>query len=166
MHPNITIPSSSRGQGKQAQHTLTHAPRRHSGAAGQPCPTVTHPREFCYTCRRKDHTEASCPMNKWCDYCQRPRHTTQECRTRLAVERQEQFLHKITTEQALNNANLVQSLTRLLAPASFSPPTQAVSLGHNWTSQQGPPATTQQPLLPHPGPPLNLPPGVWSHGQH
>lgn len=154
---NSTI---TRGQDKHTQNTSTQAPRQHLGTADHPRPS-----EFCFTCRRKNHTEASCPMKKWCDYCHRPRHTTQECRTRLAAERQEQFLHKITSEQALNNANLVQTLTRLLAPASFSPPFQATNLGNNWTSQQGPQANTQQPLLPHPGPPLNLPPGVWSHGQ-
>ena len=122
------------------------------------------PSQFCHHCKRKGHIESSCLRKKKCDYCHRQGHSIQDCHTRLAEERQQQFLHRISTEQAQNNAIPVQSLSRLLAPASLHPAASDKPPQGNWAAQpQLPPH--QQPLQTYSGP-TQLPykyPGVWNH---
>ncbi|KAK3849265.1 hypothetical protein Pcinc_043972 [Petrolisthes cinctipes] len=120
--------------------------------------------QFCHHCKRKGHTESTCLRKTRCDYCHRQGHSIQDCHIRLAEERQQQFLHRISTEQAQNNAILVQSLSRLLAPASLHPAVPAPLPQGNWTAQPVLPVQ-QQPLQTYPGPtqpPYNHP-VVWSH---
>ncbi|KAK3875385.1 hypothetical protein Pcinc_019723 [Petrolisthes cinctipes] len=120
--------------------------------------------QFCHHCKRKGHTESTCLRKTRCDYCHRQGHSIQYCHTRLAEERQQQFLHRISTEQAQNNTILVQSLSRLLAPASLHPAVPAPLPQGNWTAQPILPVQ-QQPLQTYPGPtqpPYNHP-VVWSH---
>ena len=123
------------------------------------------PSQFCHHCKRMGHTESSCLRKKKCDYCQRQGHSIQDCHTRLAEERQQQFLQRISAEQAQNNAILVQSLSRLLAPASHHPAAPAPPpQGNNWAAQSTLPSQ-QQPFQTYSGPtqpPYNHP-GVWSH---
>ena len=128
-------------------------------------------RDYCKTCGRNGHTENNCLRRNKCTHCLRVGHTAKECRTRIAQEREENFLRKISTEQAQNNALLVQSLSRLLPPAPHTPgPALPQPLAGNW-------APGHQTYTPHPQPfypahahpytlqPLNPIHTAWGHAR-
>ncbi|ROT68882.1 hypothetical protein C7M84_012944 [Penaeus vannamei] len=96
-------------------------------------------RDYCKTCGRNGHTENNCLRRNKCTHCLRVGHTAKECRTRIAQEREENFLRKISTEQAQNNALLfkvsVDSFLLLLIPLvlpypSLSPVTGLQDIRH------------------------------------
>lgn len=124
----------------------------------------TAPLQFCNFCRRKGHTEINCLRKIKCDYCHRQGHSIQDCHTRLAEERQQKFFQRLSSEQAQNTTILVQSLSRLIAPASLQPVVPTTLPQSNWNAQPALPAQ-QQPLQFHPDPTKILNhPNVWSHG--
>ena len=105
----------------------------------------------CRICKSRGHSEASCNRRKSCDFCNRRGHTVQECRTKRNQERQENFLQNFASEQAHNNALIVQTLQSL----STGPHHHRPSAFGGW------PLTTTRPphhpqLSPH-GPWFNVP---------
>ena len=141
------------------KRTQVPKPSLSSASLSRPAPI-----QFCYYCKRKGHTESSCLRKKRCDYCHRQGHSIEDCHTRFAEERQQQFLNRISNDQAQNNAILVQSLSRLLAPASLLPAAPALPPHGNLAAQPTLPSH-QQPPQTYSGPaqPPYSHPGVWSH---
>ncbi|KAK3875348.1 hypothetical protein Pcinc_019794 [Petrolisthes cinctipes] len=90
-----------------------------------------------------------------------------ECRTRIAQEREENLFRRISTEQAQNNALLVQTLNRFLPPAPPDPgPAIPQPLIGNWAPRHQ--AHTPHALYPaythsYTLQPPNLVNTAWSH---
>lgn len=76
---------------------------------------------YCNYCNRSGHSEDNCLQKRKCNYCLRQGHQIQDCRTRQNEERQERFFRNLASEQAQNNAVLVQSLHKYLAPLQSTP---------------------------------------------
>lgn len=134
--PNWGLTSVNQRQGNTIRK---QAPLFPSGAKPTP------PTQYCNHCRRKGHSEVDCLRKKQCDYCSRKGHSVQECRTKLTEERQEQFFLKISTEQAQNNSNFLQSLSRLLTPSPLQPPAHNPAHNTTWTTPSGLLASTHHP---------------------
>lgn len=132
-------------------------------------------RGYCKHCRRNGHTEANCLRRKKCTYCLRVGHTVEECRTRIAQEREENLFRRISTEQAQNNALIVQTLSRFLPLAHpASGPALPQPLTGKWAPVPGNQVYTTypQPLYPDPNPahssnshPPNFTQTAWSHAR-
>lgn len=166
---SYTIPPSGNSV-NNAQRQTNHFNKSNNKKKQAPKPSCSTahqsrpaPLQFCHHCKHKD-TESSCLRKTKCDYCYRQGHSIQDCHTRFTEERQQQLLYRISTEHAQNNANLVQSLSRLLALASLHPAAPAPLLQGNWAAQPILPSH-QQSLQAYSGltqPPYSYP-GVWSH---
>jgi len=87
-------------------------------------------RSYCNYCRKRGHSEEVCKRRLRCEFCLRSGHQTQDCRTKQYEERQERFLRNIATEQASQNAILIQSFQRYLPQSQVSHIAPAQGLTH------------------------------------
>ena len=122
-----------------------------------PLHRTTTPVIYCNYCRRSGHTEDICLRKKSCNYCHRQGHQIQDCRTRQNEERQERFFRNLASEQAQNNAVLVQSLHGYFAQST---PNIITSGAGTWQGPSTYPPYSQQYPNSHPHFSTNQPSGL------
>jgi len=128
-HRGSVPPSSSEPQTRERRQQLS-GNRCNIGQVQARSVTGQRAKERCQLCKRTGHSDVNCFRNLTCSYCQRRGHLEQDCRTRKEHERQELLFTKLATDQANNNALLIQSLNKFLTPQQSS----GVSHATNWPS--------------------------------
>lgn len=126
-HRGSVPPSSSEPLTRERRQQLS-GNRCNIGQVQARSVTGQRAKERCQLCKRTGHSDVNCFRNLTCSYCQRRGHLEQDCRTRKEHERQELLFTKLATDQANNNALLIQSLNKFLTPQQSS----GVSHATNW----------------------------------